>query len=85
MQYIDQHKLRQLISVHPNDRLINEIFASLNGIRARAHLPLRHSAETELGADQLRAAPPASTHNSLTDAQTHAIIVNREINHSKIE
>jgi hypothetical protein len=37
------------------------------------------TAETEPGAEQRRAAPPASTHDLLTDAQTHAIIVNREI------
>jgi hypothetical protein len=43
------------------------------------------TAETEPGADQLRAAPPASTHNPLTDAQIHAIILDREINHSKVE
>jgi hypothetical protein len=40
--------------------------------------PLR-TAETEPGADQLRAAPPASTQDPLTDAQIHAIIVDREI------
>jgi hypothetical protein len=37
------------------------------------------TAETEPGADQRRAAPPASIHNPLTDAQIHAIIVDREI------
>jgi hypothetical protein len=37
------------------------------------------TAETEPGAHQLRAAPPASTHNPLTDAQIHAIFVDREI------
>jgi hypothetical protein len=56
---------------------------SLNGIRARAHLPRRHSAtitaETESGSDQITATPPASTHDPLTDAQIPAIIVYREI------
>jgi hypothetical protein len=33
----------------------------------------------ESGADQLRAGPPALTTDPLTDAQTHAIIVDREI------
>jgi hypothetical protein len=37
------------------------------------------TAETEAGADQLRVAPPASTYDPLTDAQIHAIIVDREI------
>jgi hypothetical protein len=36
------------------------------------------TAETEPGAGQLRAAPPASTHDPLTDAQIHAIVVDRE-------
>jgi hypothetical protein len=35
--------------------------------------------ETEPGADQLRDAPPASTHDPLTNAQIHAIIVDGEI------
>jgi hypothetical protein len=63
--------------------------ANLNGIRARAHLPRRPqppaTAETEPGADQLRAAPLASTHDPLTDAQIYAIIVETVINPSKIE
>jgi hypothetical protein len=41
--------------------------------------------ETEPGADQLRADPAASTHDPLTDAQIHAIIVDREVNHSNFE
>jgi hypothetical protein len=43
------------------------------------------TAETESGANQLRAAPPASTHDPLTDAQVHSIVVDRDINHSKFE
>jgi hypothetical protein len=43
------------------------------------------TAETEPGADRLKAAPPASTHDPLTDAQIHAIIVDRETNHSTFE
>jgi hypothetical protein len=35
--------------------------------------------EMEPGADQLRAAPPASTHDLLTDVQIHAVIVDREV------
>jgi hypothetical protein len=41
--------------------------------------------ETEPGTDQLRAVPPASTNDPLTDAQLHAIIVDTVINHSKFE
>jgi hypothetical protein len=39
----------------------------------------RSIAETEPGVNQLRIAPPASTHDPLTDAQIHAIIVDKEI------
>jgi hypothetical protein len=78
-----------VISIHRNDRLINDILGQSqwhSRPRPSSSKTFSHpTAKTGPGADQLRVAPPASTNDPLTDAQIHAIIVNMEINHSKFE
>jgi hypothetical protein len=87
--YSERVTLRQLVSVHPNDRLINDILGqSQRHLRRRPSFSkaLSHpTSETEPGANQLRAAPPASTQDSLTNAQIHAIIVDTVIDHSNFK